>query len=399
MYDLVNFCEIDEDASKAYCAVHNVSAEKNLKDVTQVDFGTIKGVTMLFGGSPCQDFSLAGRQAGVQCTCNTCGYTYNPMEYAINMRKHCPECNSSDITRTRSSLLQYFIDALLETKPKIAIYENVEMLLSSKFTSVLKQFQFDLESMGYYYETICLNCEDFNIPQHRKRVFIVFMHNSIACTFTQNLRYPVVDRLATLHDYLDFEDTKHIHCSEFVATRFAMYDSKFDKCYCGTTLGAENTRFGTRDKVCHENGVVCTLTASDWKQPRAVLVNTEKYLHFVNGVDKVDPKDIWLINSKEMFRLMGFSDSDYKKIQDTGIKRNALYRVAGNSISVNVLFYLFKALYLSNPKIFDNIHVLSLFSGVGAFEKALTLFLYAVRHADTDVENIEFPFDYKTRLL
>ena len=36
-YEVVNFCEIDRFAEQAYCAVHGISPELNLHDVTKID--------------------------------------------------------------------------------------------------------------------------------------------------------------------------------------------------------------------------------------------------------------------------------------------------------------------------------------------------------------------------
>lgn len=77
-YELVNFCEFDKYAVKSYCAVHGVTEELNLGDITKVDENNIKPFNMICGGSPCQDFSIAGKQAGAKWKCNSCGVEYNP---------------------------------------------------------------------------------------------------------------------------------------------------------------------------------------------------------------------------------------------------------------------------------------------------------------------------------
>ena len=58
-WELVNFCEIDKYASKAYCAIHDESPDKNLGDITKVDENNVPEFNVIFGGSPCQDFSVA----------------------------------------------------------------------------------------------------------------------------------------------------------------------------------------------------------------------------------------------------------------------------------------------------------------------------------------------------
>lgn len=72
----------------------------------------------------------------------------------------------------------------------------------------------------------------------------------------------------------------------------------------------------------------------------------------------------------ESFRLMGFSDEDFQKAKAAGISDCQLYKQAGNSIVVDVLFYIFLELYRAMPYLFDDIRLSSFFSGIGAFEKA-----------------------------
>ena len=68
---------------------------------------------------------------------------------------------------------------------------------------------------------------------------------------------------------------------------------------------------------------------------------------------------------------MGFADTDFQKAKDMGISNSQLYKQAGNSIVVDVLFYIFSNLYAAMPYLFEDIRLTSFFSGIGAFEMAL----------------------------
>jgi DNA (cytosine-5)-methyltransferase 1 len=90
------------------------------------------------------------------------------------------------------------------------------------------------------------------------------------------------------------------------------------------------------------------------------------------AIRKLTPKECW--------RLMGFSDEDFQKARTAlnnkfykGKDKSSsqLYKQAGNSIVTNVLFYIFKELYIAMPYLFDDLKVSSYFSGIGAFEIAL----------------------------
>ena len=53
-YDLVGFSEIDEKAIKSYCAIHGVSKNDNLGDITKIDAEALpKDIDLITHGSPC----------------------------------------------------------------------------------------------------------------------------------------------------------------------------------------------------------------------------------------------------------------------------------------------------------------------------------------------------------
>lgn len=51
------------------------------------------------------------------------------------------------------------------------------------------------------------------------------------------------------------------------------------------------------------------------------------------------------LTPREVFRLMGVSDTDIDKIQSADISRTQQYKMAGNSIVVDVLYFVFKNLF------------------------------------------------------
>lgn len=86
----------------------------------------------------------------------------------------------------------------------------------------------------------------------------------------------------------------------------------------------------------------------------------------------------------ECWRLMGFNDEDFYRAQAAmneklygGKDRSGtqLYKQAGNSIVVDVLLHIFENLYDAMPYLFEDIQIGSFFSGIGAFEKALSMLL------------------------
>lgn len=50
------------------------------------------------------------------------------------------------------------------------------------------------------------------------------------------------------------------------------------------------------------------------------------------------------LTERECFRLMGVDDADIDKIQSAGISMTQQYKMAGNSIVVDVLYHIFRKL-------------------------------------------------------
>lgn len=95
-----------------------------------------------------------------------------------------------------------------------------------------------------------------------------------------------------------------------------------------------------------------------------------------NNSVKEEDYAIRRLTPRECWRLMDFSDSDFDKAKSAGISDTQLYKQAGNSICVGVLYHIYKNLYKAMPYLFENLQVCSFFSGIGAFEKGLNR-LYA----------------------
>ena len=151
--DLVAYCEIDKYASKSYSAIHGVSEDKNLGDITKIDTATLpKDIDLVTYGFPCQDISLAGKQKGFV---------------------------DEDGKATRSGLFFEALRIIEDTKPKIAIAENVKSLVGKKFAKEFAIVLSSLESAGYNNYWQVLNAKDYGIPQNRERVFIVSIRKDI----------------------------------------------------------------------------------------------------------------------------------------------------------------------------------------------------------------------------
>ncbi len=178
-YELVHFCEFDKYAAQSYCAIHGIDPSKNLGDITLVDEYSLQPFTMICGGSPCQDFSVAGNQAGSTWKCKDCEHEYNPLTVHYSERHKCPNCGSENIEKTRSSLLVEWLRIIRANRPNWGVYENVKNIVGKKFKDTFKMFVDELNEYGYNTYFKVLNAKDFGIPQNRERVYIVFIKKEL----------------------------------------------------------------------------------------------------------------------------------------------------------------------------------------------------------------------------
>ena len=213
-FEIVDAVEIDKYAIKSFNAIHNTNFEP--QDITTWDKNI--EVDLISHGSPCQDFSLAGKQAG------------------------------GDIgSGTRSSLMYETIRIVGKLRPKYVIWENVKNLLSKKHIHNFNAYLQTMESLGYtnYYQV--LNAKDYGIPQNRERVFTISILNStVNSTVMQRFEFPPKQELKLkLKDMLEDEVDDKYYLSE-------------DKIHSISHWKAYQKPF---EKVQGRNSIVPTLTA------------------------------------------------------------------------------------------------------------------------------------------
>lgn len=98
----------------------------------------------------------------------------------------------------------------------------------------------------------------------------------------------------------------------------------------------------------YDDGTARTIKSQYYKNSIANFDKTGTY--GATGVCKIDNHGIKIrkLTPRECWRLMGFSDEDFDKVK--GISNTQLYKMAGNSIVVNVLEAIFKQLFKENHK-------------------------------------------------
>ena len=155
-YECVGWSEIDKYAIMAHDAVFPEIADRNLGDMTKIDWSKVSDFDLLFYSTPCTDFSNAGKQAG-----------------------------GEEGSGTRSSILWFTRNAIIEKRPKYLVMENVKALTSEKFGPLFLRWCDELTGYGYTNFSQVLNAKDYGIPQNRERIFVVSILGDAWFTFPQ----------------------------------------------------------------------------------------------------------------------------------------------------------------------------------------------------------------------
>lgn len=310
-YELVNYCEIDKYASKSYSLIHTVSEDKNLWDITTVDTSKLpKDIDLVTYGFPCQDISLAGSQKGFE---------------------HNGE-------RTRSGLFFEALRIIEDTKPKIAIAENVKNLTSKKFKNEFEIVLNLLDEAGYNNYWQVLNAKDYGVPQNRERVFIISIRKDVD---NGNFNFPEPFPLKLkLKDMLESEvDEKYyLGGSTWTEVQTKMITSDGNiKRYINSTI-IDKFEIGQSADISFPNGYNKANRVHDTMPS---LNNTTTKSSFIY---KDNNGRIRKIIAKECFRLMGFKDNDFEKVEGK-LNNTQLFKQTGNSIAVDVLVEIFKELF------------------------------------------------------
>lgn len=398
-YEIADYVEIDKYAVKSFNAMHGTNFEP--QDIR--DWDKNMPVDFIMHGSPCQDFSVAGKNAG-----------------------------GDEGSGTRSSLMYETLRIVDQLRPKYVLWENVKNLLSTKHKPNWDKYCHRMAEMGYVNTAKVLNAKDYGIPQNRERVYTLSIRKDVAPVWKYEFPEPMPLE-KRLKDVLESNvDEKYYLSDKMVAGLIAGNDVqkakgngfRFEPRNVEDTAVTISTKAGTRrtdnyiseptlkEKLCDElvekgvvkggeiinhsyttseqrktldkyiesdNGIMPTMTTRPdilgyvEKENHLRIKNTTAkgyldgypgdgvYTNIGNKRGTVQPQTaqtlatnndkgvimpdlrIRKLTPKECWRLMGFDDSDFEKAAK--VNSNAqLYKQAGNSIVVDVLVAILREL-------------------------------------------------------
>ena len=323
--EIVDAVEIDKYAIQSFNAIHNTNfVATDIREYNKV----FNDIDIITHGSPCQDFSIAGKQAG-----------------------------GDEGSGTRSSLLYETIRIVEQNKPKYVFWENVKNLLSEKHRHNFDNYISSMQEIGYnsYYKV--LNAKDYGIPQNRERIFTISVRQDID---THSFKFPEKEKLILkLKDMLENEVEEKYYLKDELVSKFLPSEENNTNIVGNLVMDKWQDNMKRIYDINKYSPTINTMQGGNL-EPKIVERTPLKFLNRnqkkiegdyafcvdnsnTGGIKEIENNTIRIrkLTPKECWRLMGFSDNDFIKAQSIPTSNTQLYKQAGNSIVVKVLEKIF----------------------------------------------------------
>jgi DNA (cytosine-5)-methyltransferase 1 len=162
--------DVNKDACASYQANHGDAIRPGSIHDRLPELRRFEGIDVLFGGPPCQGFSVAGKM---------------------------------DVSDHRSQLVHTFMEAVRLVRPRAFILENVRGLAElEKFRSVREQLFISASKLNYDCSLVLLTASDFGVPQARQRMFLAGFYGKVRAAEFSNHLMQLKCRAPTLREVL-----------------------------------------------------------------------------------------------------------------------------------------------------------------------------------------------------
>lgn len=270
---------------------------------------------MFVGGSPCQSFSFAGKQRG--------------------------------LNDTRGTLFYEYARLIKEIQPKVFIYENVKAVTTNNNGKTWTKMQQVFKELGYDFSWTVLNAKDYGIPQNRERVFVVGFRHDLKVKNSFEFPSPIPLK-KVMKDFL-VDHTPGGYFLPQKTVEFFPIEQNLPRNSAHICRDVQLNKNITTDNVSDlekyflsekmEKYVLSTGTKNFYSKPEInlniarPLLTTMHKMHRAGVDNYITTKGrLRKLTPRECLRLMGFSDNFKIVVSDT-----AIYQQAGNSIVVDVL--------------------------------------------------------------
>ena len=268
-------------------------------DITKIDANDIPKHNILVAGFPCQAFSIAGFKGGFDDTRGTLFF---------------------DVARIIKS-----------RKPDAFLLENVKGLVGhDKGRTLSVILQTLRENLGYHVaEPQIMNAQDFGVPQHRERIFIVGFKNKAAA---QRFEYPESSNIKkTIADIKEKNPVpvKYYLSQQYLSTLKAHRQRHTDK---GNGFGFE---------IVSDDGIANAIVVGGMGRERNLLIDHRltDYTPTTNIKGPVNREGVRKMTPREWARLQGFPNNFLIPVSDA-----QAYKQFGNSVAVPAVHATAKAL-------------------------------------------------------
>jgi len=241
---------------------------------------------IMTAGFPCQPFSLAG----------------------VSKKNSLGKPHGFDCER-QGNLFFALADTLKAHRPVAFIFENVKNLKSHDKGRTWKVIQDTLADLDYEVHADVLDAQDWGVPQHRERVFIVGFDRREIPSPKFMFPKPSGDKVA-LQDILEPGDPPNTVLTDHLWNYLQGYKAKHEA--AGHGFG-----FGMADR----GGVTRTLSARYHKDGAEILI------------PRGEGENPRRLSVREAARLMGFPDS----LPVDVVSRTQTYKQFGNAVVPNVV--------------------------------------------------------------
>ena len=317
-FECVGHCEIDPYANQAYNAMYETGGEYYWADARQIDPDTMPGFDLICAGFPCQSFSVAGKRLG--------------------------------FADTRGTLFFEVARIIAAKRPAFLFLENVPGLLSHDGGRTLTTIFSALVEMGYHLEWCVHNSKYFGVPQQRRRLYIVGYLDARCAGKIFPLQSGDAENLEQLipgpqgQRVYDPSGVACTQCSEsggwggktglyFIDMNPNPQITDVARCITARQDSGVTNRRGEHSAVLMENAPRTIPPDRRMKEAEdAMFTITARDRHGVwhkGRIRRLMPIECW--------RLQGFTDEQFNRVQAAGLSDGRLYKMAGNSVTVPVI--------------------------------------------------------------
>ena len=246
------------------------------------------------------------------------------------------------------------MDIIQARHPRYVLLENVKNLYRHDNGNTYARIEQELQNEGYHVFPNIFNTVDFHLPQKRSRVLIFATTEDMPANFAEDF---TPKNVKALFD----ENFEHLGVSHYETTLDVLERNAEQRYFLSERLKPTILADGSANFKSHSdiNQLIArTLTASMHKMHRACQDNyySQDFIESngeINHVldytkEQLAQLDIRKLTPQEAFMIQGFPAQFATNSQNAGVSNGALYKQAGNAVSVNVIYAVLYYLITNN---------------------------------------------------